>query len=201
MESTLLFPGQGAYHRGTLTELTSATPAAAAALEEIDDAVRPLIGRSIVDALLASPPPDLDELLSGDPELLQLGIYATSVALFAALQARGARPTRHVGHSFGEIAARVCAGAFTAGEGAELVHHRTRALIDAAVADGYMAALGLDSARAEGLLALLADPEIVVAVENRPTQTVLSGARAPMDRAGEVARGLAVSCIPLKSPY
>src|SRR5690606_37158029 len=54
------------------------------------------------------------------PGVPQLASYAASVAVDRALRTAGIRPSHAVGQSFGEIAALVCAGAFTITAGARM---------------------------------------------------------------------------------
>ncbi|QIS14554.1 acyltransferase domain-containing protein [Nocardia arthritidis] len=196
----ILFPGQGAWFAGALAEARS-FPEAVEVLAEIDAAAIDLLGHRITDRLTAADSPDLDKLLAADPDLLQLAIYATSVVTYRILAARGLTPAVLMGHSFGEIAALVAAGAFSAGDGARIVFHRNAALREAGIPDGAMAALGTDTVQAERLLALLGDPETVIAVANRPDQTVISGHRSTVEAACAIAAVLGVGARTLPSPY
>jgi acyl transferase domain-containing protein len=105
-----------------------------------------------------------------------------------------------MGHSFGEIAAMVCGGAFSVADGAQIVCDRTEAS-RLVTGDGYMAALGANRSAASTLVELLGNHDMVVAGENSETQTVLSGVRVKMDRAAEIARILNVGFFRLNSPY
>ncbi|MBF6212888.1 acyltransferase domain-containing protein [Nocardia puris] len=197
----VLFPGQGAYYQGALTNVLESFPEVRAVLEEIDAVSEKMLNERVSDNLTNGKARPLDELLADAPDLLQLAIYGISVAAFGALRGQGLRPEVLIGHSFGEIAALVSAGAFTAGEGAEIVCHRTAALRAAGVPDGGMAALSADAATARRILDLVGDADTVIAVENHAGQTVVSGGAAAVAKAGAVAAALGLAARPVKSPY
>ncbi|MFJ4666801.1 acyltransferase domain-containing protein [Kitasatospora purpeofusca] len=197
----VLFPGQGAFYGRALADLRDEFPEVGPVLAEIGDAARPLLGDRAVDQLFATRTPDTEQLLREAPEALQLAIYAVSTATYAVLRARGLRPNVLIGHSLGEIAALVAAGAFTPAEGAEIVCHRSIALREAGLGDAYMAAIGTDADRAQRLVDLVGDPLTGIAVENHAGQTVLSGRAETLDTIGRLAAVLKIDFARLKSPY
>lgn len=197
----VLFPGQGAFYGRALADLRDEFPEVGPVLAEIGDAARPLLGDRAVDQLFATRTPDTEQLLREAPEALQLAIYAVSTATYAVLRARGLRPNVLIGHSLGEIAALVAAGAFTPAEGAEIVCHRSIALREAGLGDAYMAAIGTDASRAQRLVDLVGDPLTGIAVENHAGQTVLSGRAETLDTIGRLAAVLKIDFARLKSPY
>ncbi len=130
----------------------------------------------------------------------QPALGLVELAAFAWLQALGLKPDMAAGHSYGELAALAAAGAFDAP--ALIALSRARAgCIEAAVGDdpGAMAAVRLD---ADALRPLLADfPTVVMANQNSPVQTVISGptehvrtACAALERQGVGTRAIATSC-------
>ncbi|WP_327678447.1 acyltransferase domain-containing protein [Kitasatospora sp. NBC_00458] len=197
----VLFPGQGAFYGRALADLRDEFPEVAPVLSDIRDAARPLLGGEAVDQLFDARTPDTAQLLREAPEALQLAIYAVSTAAFTVLRARGLRPDVLIGHSLGEIAALVAAGAFTAADGAEIVCHRSIALREAGLGDAYMAALGTDADRAQRVLDVVGDPLTGIAVENHAGQTVLSGRAESLDTVGRLAGVLRIDFARLKSPY
>jgi malonyl CoA-acyl carrier protein transacylase/acyl carrier protein len=196
----LLFPGQGACYPGVLHRAARAFPEIQAVLSEVDSVAQSRLSYRLSDVVWSERPSTIEELLADKPAAAQLAIYSASIAVHRVLEAQGLRPDVLVGHSFGEIAALVCGGAFTVREGAEIVCDRTEAARLVA-ADGYMAALGANAATAGTLVSLVGNHDMVVAGENGETQTVLSGARSKMDRAADVARILNLGFIRLRSPY
>src|SRR5690349_7697348 len=113
MQSTFLFPGQGAYQPGALAAAVRECAGINEILLEIDSVARPHFGMSVRDLLLHPNAPGLSALLERNPDSLQMAIYAAAVATHRLLEGQGVRPSVLIGHSFGEIAALVCAGAFS----------------------------------------------------------------------------------------
>ncbi|MFI0718666.1 acyltransferase domain-containing protein [Streptomyces sp. NPDC021224] len=198
-----LFPGQGALYGRALADLREAFPAVVnPVLTDIGDAARPLLGGSAADALFAPRTPEPAQWLAEAPDTLQLAIYSASVATYAVLHARGLRPDVLVGHSLGEIAALVAAGAFSVAEGAQIVCHRGLALREEGPGEAaYMAALSTGPERAQQLVDVVGDPLTGVAVENHAAQTVLSGRAATLDTVARLAAVLRIDFARLKSPY
>ncbi|MFI0895722.1 acyltransferase domain-containing protein [Streptomyces sp. NPDC020983] len=198
-----LFPGQGALYGRALADLREAFPAVVdPVLRDVGDAARPLLGGAAADALFAERTPEPAQWLAEAPDTLQLAIYTASVATYAVLRSRGLRPGVLVGHSLGEIAALVAAGAFTVAEGARIVCHRGLALREAGPGEkAYMAALSTGPERAQQLVDVVGDPLTGVAVENHAAQTVLSGRAVTLDTVARLAAVLRIDFARLKSPY
>jgi acyl transferase domain-containing protein/acyl carrier protein len=195
-----LFPGQGAYFPGALTGLQYEYAEINDVFKDIDKAAVKVLGHPVAEELLVAPARSTDEWLQRSPETLQLAIYGIAVATYRMMHRHGLRPEVLIGHSLGEIAALVCAGAFTVADGAEIVCHRTLSLRQAGLS-GYMAALNVDVERAERLVELVGDPMTVVAVENHSDQTVLSGRAEALDSAAKVAALLRIGFTRLASPF
>lgn len=130
------------------------------------------------------------------PALLLVGVVLAEVVRGHA----GLEVVAVAGHSVGEYAALVAAGALEPEVAMELVIARGRAM--AAMHQGTMAAvLGLDVAAVEALCAEISTPDapVVVANVNAPGQIVVSGAVAAVERACAVARERgARRCVPLR---
>src|ERR1019366_2435532 len=197
----VLFAGQGAFFGGALKESSLAYPLIRDVFAEVDSVAQAKLSQSVSEKLWHPQPPGIDQWLKDSPDLLQLAIYGISVATFQVLAAQGLRPDVLMGHSFGEIAALVCAGSFTVAEGAEIIFERTAALAKLGGAEGYMAALGTDVSTAGALITLVGNHEAVIAGENHQGQTVLSGSKPKMDTLGELARVLRLPFVKLNSPY
>ncbi|MDO8684713.1 MAG: ACP S-malonyltransferase [Armatimonadota bacterium] len=124
-------------------------------------------------------------------EIAQPALLTTSIAALRALELEGLKPSVVAGHSVGEYAALVAAGALTFEDGVRLVRHRGELMKQAgANADGTMAAIiGLDSEQVKRVVAQAAGSAILdVANYNSPEQTVISGERAAVERACEIAK-------------
>jgi malonyl CoA-acyl carrier protein transacylase len=199
-QSTFLFPGQGAYQPGALAAAARECADVEELLRDIDSVAQPHVGTSVRELLLDANATSLTGLLEREPDTLQMAIYAAAVATYRLLQARDVHPSILVGHSFGEIAALVCAGAFSVREGAHIVALRSLALRPMAGL-GYMAAITASAERCAAIVQMLDAPSLTIAVDNGPTQTVISGTTEAMDRLGIVAQALGLSFIRLASAY
>ncbi|MCI2416140.1 acyltransferase domain-containing protein [Saccharopolyspora sp. K220] len=195
-----LFPGQGAFDGQALSAAAANHSDIRDVFHEIDEVTRAETGRRLSDVVLAENPPRLAELLADEPWVSQLAIYGTDVAVHRVLRDNGLRPDLLVGHSLGEIAALVCADAYTVADGARLIWHRVRVVNEAELRDGCMAALATDPDRAQSLLAAVADDDLVIAAANHDRQTVVSGPNESMAKLRSVADAVGVSFARLESP-
>jgi [acyl-carrier-protein] S-malonyltransferase len=188
--TAFVFPGQGSQSVGMGQALAAASPAAASVFAEADDA----LGEGIAALAWGGPADELDRTENAQPALL-----ATSIAYLAALRERdgagGAMPDPlfAAGHSMGQYSALVAAGAISLADGVRLVRERGRLMqASGAGRDGAMAAiLGLDDARLPELVAAASAHGVFgVANRNAPGQVVVSGERAAIEAAAELAKGL-----------
>ncbi|MYV98406.1 SDR family NAD(P)-dependent oxidoreductase, partial [Streptomyces sp. SID3343] len=116
--------------------------------------------------------------LTGAPaDRVQPLIHVVQVALAQVLLARGARPAAVVGHSMGEIAAAVVAGALDRGDGARLILRRSGLLADA-TGQGSMVAVEMS---ADEAARRFRDEDVDVAVHSTGASVVLSGAPDRVD--------------------
>ncbi|MBU3867850.1 type I polyketide synthase, partial [Streptomyces sp. 4503] len=168
----LVFPGQGSQWAGMGAGLLDASPVFAARVAECERALAPHVDWSLTDVLRGAE--GAAELSRVD--VVQPVLWAAMVSLAAVWAEYGVRPAAVVGHSQGEIAAAVVAGALSLEDGAKVVALRSRALRRLA-GGGAMASLGVGEEQATELLSGLADqPDaVVVAVVNGPESTVVSG--------------------------
>jgi acyl transferase domain-containing protein len=151
--------------------------------------------------VLASGPRPLEQLVSEAPDVLQLALFGTSIALWTVLGEAGRQTGMLTGHSSGEIAALVAGGAFTVAEGAEIVVHRNAVLSGLAQPSGGMLALACDAERARRVLEAVGDPLVAVAVRNGRRQVVVSGPVETLATIAAVARVLQVSTTALTVAY
>jgi [acyl-carrier-protein] S-malonyltransferase len=171
-EPVFLVPGQGGDPRGALLEVCRASEAAAAEAEAVIEEIQQAAaaGSSIRAVLLA--PPGSVPMEHGVP---QLAGYAISVILGRLLAAITGPPAAIVGQSFGEIAALVCAGAFSVADGARAVD-ALNAAFRPVEGQGAMVLLpGTGEADCLALLAGSGISDVVLACVNSPDQTVVSG--------------------------
>ena len=135
---------------------------------------------------------------------------ATSMAAIAALKHEGLGTDKAsfvAGHSLGEYSALCAAGVFSLADTARLLRVRGRAMQAAVpVGVGAMAAvLGLDAEAAERVAADAAQDEVCqLANENDPSQNVLSGNKAAIDRAIALAKDAGAKRalpLPVSAPF
>ncbi|PRY37433.1 acyltransferase domain-containing protein [Umezawaea tangerina] len=196
----LLFPGQGAFDGEPLRAAHREHPEVARVFASIDRVAEEIFDRPLSPLLFGPRPVDIADLLRDDPWVSQLAIYGSDLAAHEVLTAQGLRPDVLVGHSLGEIAALVAAGAYSVEDGARVVAHRVLA-VEALSPDGYLAALATSRTRAQLLVELVGDPLVAVAAENDDRQVVVSGASAGMDTVQVVARHLGIASVRLHSPF
>jgi [acyl-carrier-protein] S-malonyltransferase len=201
MSRAFVFPGQGAQTIGMGRALAEAYPAAQAVFAEVDDALGEPLSRLIWE---------------GDIETLTLtanaqpALMATSMAALAALEAEGlgmAGTAFVAGHSLGEYSALCAAGSLTLADTARLLRLRGQAMQEAVpVGVGAMAALlGLDFAQAAEVAAEAAQGEVCQAAnDNDPAQVVVSGHRAAVERAVDIAKAKGAKraiLLPVSAPF
>jgi [acyl-carrier-protein] S-malonyltransferase len=116
-------------------------------------------------------------------EVQQPALVATSLAVLAAIRARGIKPDFVIGHSVGEFAALASAGAVKVEEAIALVRERGLAMAEAAKTNpGSMAAiLGLDDEVVERICRRILN--VWPANYNCPGQIVVSGENPAVDEA------------------
>jgi [acyl-carrier-protein] S-malonyltransferase len=202
MTHAFIFPGQGSQAVGMGKALAEAFLSAREVFDEVDEALSQKLSRVMWEG------PDADLVLT---ENAQPAIMAASMAAIRVLEREGGLDlTRHArlvaGHSLGEYSALCAAGAFTLSDTARLLKTRGRAMQDAVpVGEGAMYALiGAEVALAEEISkeavekAVESNPVCVVANDNAPGQVVISGLKATVERAGELAKTKGVKrAIPL----
>jgi [acyl-carrier-protein] S-malonyltransferase len=202
MARAFVFPGQGSQAVGMGRALAEAYPAARAVFDEIDEA----LGERLSALVWEGPEERLTLTENAQPALM-----AASIAALRALEAEGVSVARHAafvaGHSLGEYSALCAAGALSVAETARLLRVRGRAMQSAApVGSGAMAALlGLDVEAARAVAAEAAGDDVCEAAnDNAPGQVVVSGSRAAVERAIEIAKGAGAKralLLPVSAPF
>ncbi|QQM44511.1 type I polyketide synthase [Streptomyces liliifuscus] len=171
-----LFTGQGAQYPGMGARLYRESALFRRHLDGVDAALLPHTGRSIRDLLL-----------TGDPAVHRTGwaqpaLFAVGHALGATLTEVGVRPGLLLGHSVGEFAAAVHAGALSLEDAARLVAVRG-ALMEQLPDGGAMLAVHASADRLRDLVER--EPLVGFAALNGPRSTVISGDLAALDRIAE----------------
>jgi [acyl-carrier-protein] S-malonyltransferase len=182
-----IFPGQGSQAVGMGKAVAEAFAPAREVFEEVDDALSQGLSKLMWEG------PESDLILT---ENAQPAIMAASIAIIRVLEkGAGLDLAKHArvvaGHSLGEYSALCAAGAFSLADTARLVRLRGQAMQAASpVGIGAMSALiGIEIDGAEAAVKEAAAAGIVVvANDNAPGQIVISGEKAAVDRAGEIAK-------------
>lgn len=196
-----VFPGQGAQAIGMGQDLAANYPAARAVFDAVDEALSQKLSALIADG-------DIAELTL--TENAQPALMATSMAAMAALNAEGVEidvASFVAGHSLGEYSALCAAGALDLADTARLLKTRGLAMQQAVpVGQGAMAAiLGLDFAAVTEVAAQAAGDEICQAAnDNDPAQVVVSGNKAAVERAVELAKAEGAKravLLPVSAPF
>ncbi|MGJ4856520.1 ACP S-malonyltransferase [Labrys sp. La1] len=203
MSIAFTFPGQGSQSVGMGKALADAFPVARAVFDEIDAA----LGQKLTAVIWDGPENDLTLTENAQPALM-----AVSLAAFRVLQDEaGLDLKKHAsfvaGHSLGEYSALAASGALTIADTARLLRIRGRAMQAATpVGTGAMAALlGLDYEQAVAVAAEAAQGEVCQAAnDNAPGQVVISGTKAAVERALEIAKGKGAKraiLLPVSAPF
>lgn len=177
-----LFTGQGAQAVGMLNGFAG-NPVVEQTVAEASDALGFDIGKLIAEG----PKEDLDLTTNTQPVML-----TAAVAVYRAwIAAGGPVPSVVAGHSLGEYSALVAAGVIPFKDAVPLVRFRAQAMQEAVpVGQGGMAVvLGLQADEVRAVCLEAAQGEVVEAVNfNEPTQIVIAGHAAAIDRACEIAK-------------
>ncbi|MDP7729211.1 type I polyketide synthase [Mycobacterium sp. TY813] len=176
--TVFVYSGRGSQWAGMGRRLLADEPGFAAAVAELEPVFVEQAGFSLQDVLAEG-----RELVG--IEQIQLGLIGIQLALTALWRSYGVEPDLVIGHSMGEVAAAVVAGALTPAEGLRVTATRAR-LMAPLSGQGAMALLELDAAATE---ALIADyPQVTLGIYNSPRQTVISGPTEQIDELIEQAR-------------
>ena len=201
MARAFVCPGQGAQSIGMGKDLADAYPAAKAIFQEVDDA----LGESLSSLIWEGDIETLTLTQNAQPALM-----ATSMAAFRALEAEGvtiAAADFVAGHSLGEYSALAMAGALTVTDTARLLRLRGQAMQAAVpVGVGAMAALlGLDFDAVTEVATEAAQGDVCQAAnDNDPGQVVVSGHKAAVERAVDIAKARGAKravLLPVSAPF
>jgi len=194
-----LFPGQGSQAVGMGSALADASRAAADVFAEVDEA----LGQNLFRLMRDGPEDELKLTENAQP-----AIMANSIAVLRAWGIQLPDIANFVaGHSLGEYSALCAAGSFDLATTAKLLKLRGQAMQQAVpVGQGAMAALlGADLELAQKIADAAAQGEVcTVANDNDPTQVVISGHKAAIDRAIELAKEMGAKRalpLPVSAPF
>jgi [acyl-carrier-protein] S-malonyltransferase len=203
MSRAFIFPGQGSQAVGMGKDLGVAYASAREVFQEVDDA----FGQKLSKLMWEGPQEDLTLTENAQP-----AIMAVSLAVVRTLEKEGGfkladKAAFVAGHSLGEYSALAAAGAFTLADTARLLKLRGQAMQRAVpVGQGAMAVLlGLDFDAASEIAKEAAQGEVCEAAnDNGGGQVVVSGHKAAVERAIEIAKGKGAKrsmAIPVSAPF
>lgn len=194
-----VFPGQGSQSVGMGKALADAFPEAKAVFDAADDA----LGEKLSTLCFEGPEDALKLTANTQPAILTVSIAAHAVFTKRFSTA----PAFVAGHSLGEYSALVAAGAMSLADAVRAVRARGTFMQEAVPAGvGAMSAvLGLAPEKVAELCREAAQGEIVSCANfNEPSQTVIAGHAAAVERAGvllKAAGAKRVLPLPVSAPF
>lgn len=204
MSRSYVFPGQGSQAVGMGKELAGAFAEAREIFGEVDEALKQNLSRLMFEG-------PADELTL--TENAQPALMAVSMAVVSVLEKQAGiavrKTARYVaGHSLGEYSALAAAGSLSLADTARLLKIRGQAMQKAVpVGEGAMAALlGLDVDQALKVASDASGGGLICAAanDNAPGQVVVSGHRAAVERAIELAKEKGAKramLLPVSAPF
>jgi [acyl-carrier-protein] S-malonyltransferase len=193
-----IFPGQGSQAAGMGKELAATYPVARRTFDEADAA----LGYKISQLCFEGPEEKLKLT-----EITQPAILTVSVAALRVLREKGIVPAFVAGHSLGEYSAHVAAGTIDFADAVRTVRNRGKYMQEAVpVGKGAMAAiLALALADVEKVCAEASQGEVCSPANvNAPEQIVISGSKAAVERAAELAKARGAKraiMLPVSAPF
>jgi [acyl-carrier-protein] S-malonyltransferase len=187
-----VFPGQASQRAGMAAELLESEPAARPIFQQAGE----ILGLDLAEVCTTGS----DDLLART-NIAQPALLTTSVAWLAALRARGLAPRMAAGHSLGEFAAWVAAGALEFEPALRLVRRRSEIMDEAAQRNrgGMLAVIGLPDEKVIDLCRRASPAGVIVAANfNSPGQVVVSGEPDALDKAAELAKAAHGRALPLR---
>ena len=163
-----VFSGQGSQWASMGAQLLATEPVFAATVAQAEPLVVRESGFSVTNAMSAP------QVVTGI-DRIQPTLFTMQVALAATLTAYGVRPGAVIGHSLGEVAAAVVAGALSLEDGLRVICRRSR-LMSRIAGSGAMASVELPAQEALRDLVVRGIDDVVVAVVASPQSTVIGGA-------------------------
>lgn len=188
-----LFPGQGSQYVGMGYDFYREFSEAADVFHSAETALR----YNLSDIIFRGPEEELNKTINTQPAIL-----TTSFAIYQVLKGKGLpEPDFVAGHSLGEYTALIVAGGVEFFEGVRLAHFRGKYMQEAVPeGKGAMAAiLKLPPEKVEEACRLAQEVGIVEPANyNSIEQTVISGEKAAVERASQIAKEMGGKVVPLK---
>ena len=190
----VVFPGQGAQKTGMLGDLACHFPEFQQILEASDAA----LPSRITDLIYPIPAFDKEKKAEQETVLRQTqnaqpAIGAVSMGAFKILEAFGLHPDAAAGHSFGELSALCASGRFDIECLISLARLRGELM---AAGEGDRGSMLAVKASLEEVNTAIDEEslDLIVANRNAPTQSVLSGTTAEIERAEQILKDRKLPC-------
>jgi len=188
-----VFPGQGSQYVGMGYDFYREFSESADVFHSAETALR----YNLTDIIFKGPEEDLNRTINTQPAIL-----TTSLAIYAVMKAKGfPEPDLVAGHSLGEYTALAVAGGVELFEAVRLANLRGKYMQEA-VPEGLgamSAVLKLLPEKVEEACRLAQEHGVVEPANyNSPEQTVISGEKTAVEKAGEIAKHMGGKVIPLK---
>lgn len=198
MKFAFVFPGQGSQSVGMLNAFADH-----AVVRETVQQASDALGQDLGKLMAVGPVEELGLTTNTQPVML-----TAAYAIYRVWEKEtGLKPAIVAGHSLGEYTALVVAGALPFSAAVPLVRFRAQAMQSAVpVGEGGMAAiLGLDDDAVRAVCAEASAAGIVEAVNfNAPSQVVIAGAKAGVEKACEIAKAKGAKRalpLPVSAPF
>jgi polyketide synthase 5 len=186
-----VFSGQGSQWAQMGAELLATEPVFADTVAEAEPLIAGESGFSVTEAITTP------QIVTGI-DRIQPTLFTMQVALAATTRSYGVRPGAVIGHSLGEVAAAVVAGALSLEDGVRVICRRSR-LMSRIAGAGAMASVELPAQQVVLELTTRRVNDAVVAAVASPQSTVIGGAThtvrdlvAAWEQRGVMAREIAV---------
>ncbi|BCL78231.1 polyketide synthase [Ktedonobacteria bacterium brp13] len=186
-----VFPGQGSQWLGMGCRLLEQEPVFRAKLQECDKLIRQYTNWSLLDVLTERSAHTFEQI-----DMLQPVLLAMELGLAALWASWGVRPDAVVGHSMGELAAAVLAGALSLEDALHVICWRSH-LLKRISGSGSMAVVNLPLEQAQTLISDY-EERVSIASNNSPTETVLSGDSATIDQFMRTVKERGIYCSLIK---
>lgn len=198
MKISFVFPGQGSQYVGMGRDFFGRYAEAQEVFAQADA----VLGFSLSTLCFEGPKEELQKTVNTQPAVL-----TASIAALAVLRAHGVGTDVAAGHSLGEYAALVAAGALDFAAAVRLTRRRGQLMQEAVPlgSGGMVAVLGLDRERiGEVVRAARAKGVVEAANYNCPGQVVLAGEMPALEEAVRLAKGAGAKksvILPVSGPF
>jgi len=190
---TFLFPGTGTQSVGMGADVVARFTAASA----VFDRAAAVLGYDLAAVCFHGPAERLDQTVHAQP-----AIFVLSIACLEVLRAQGIRPAAVAGHSLGEWAALVAADVLSFDAALRLVRERAAAMQEIAerIPGAMTAVIGASAGLIEELCAIVRGQGVLaVVIRNAPTQLVIAGETALVERAEHALAAAGATCARLET--